>query len=285
MRKVIDIKNLDFHYRRQSKLLSNLSLQLKTGSIYGLLGKNGEGKSTLLKLIAGLIFPLQGRVNVLGCEAGKRKTEMLEEIFFLPEEIQSSNLSIESFEMVYAPFYPNFSSSTYYKILQEFMIDTRIQHINELSFGQKKKFLIAFGVATNAKVILLDEPTNGLDIPSKKQFRRIISSAINEKCCIIISTHQVLDVEDLIDNIIIMDEHEIIFNETIKDITNILLFTTSETKEIDESIIYSEETTHGFNLIKENKAHEEGRLDIELLFNALMTDKNKIKEILNPTMN
>jgi ABC-2 type transport system ATP-binding protein len=281
MKKIIDIKNLEFHYNRQPKLLYNLNLHLNSGCIHGLIGKNGEGKTTLLKLISGLIFPLNGNIDVLGFEPRKRNPEMLQDIFFLPEEILSSKLSISTFERVYAPFYPSFSSTSFYDYMSEFAIDPNISDISELSYGQKKKVLIAFGLATNARIILLDEPTNGLDIPSKRQFRRMVSSAINDKCCVLISTHQVFDLENLINNIIIMDDHKIIFNELTTNILTKLQFKVSEKKEKTESTIYAEQTNRGYSQILENKTGAESKLDIELLFNALMTDCDKINKALN----
>jgi ABC-2 type transport system ATP-binding protein len=281
MKKIIDIHKLDFHYKRQEKLLSDLSLQLRNGKIHGLLGKNGEGKSTLLKLVSGLLFPMKGEIKVLGFEPRLRNPKMLENIFLLPEEMLTSSLSIKAFETVYAPFYPNFSSSSFYKYLNDFTLDTKIQNIDELSYGQKKKFFIAFGLATNARLILMDEPTNGLDIPSKRQFRKMVAAAINEKCCILISTHQVLDLDNVLDNIIIIDGHKIIFNETSEKITQKLLFKISDKKETDKSIIYSEETSSGYSLVCENNTGEASKLDIELLFNAITHSKDRIQELLN----
>jgi len=280
MKKIIDIKNLEFRYSRQKKLLYDLSLQLKSGSIHGLIGKNGEGKTTLLKLISGLIFPINGKIEVLGFEPRKRDPKMLENVFFLPEEILNSSLSIESFEKVYAPFYNDFSSGSFYQYMNEFTIDSQTRNISEMSYGQRKKFLIAFGLATNAKLILMDEPTNGLDIPSKRQFRRMVSSVINEDNCILISTHQVFDLENMIDNIIIMDDHEIVFNEQTSNILEKLQFKTSVEKEITKSTIYSEETESGYSQISENEAGIVSKLDIELLFNAIMTSRDKIKKVM-----
>lgn len=280
MKKIIDIKNLEFRYSRQDKLLNDLSLQLKSGSIHGLIGKNGEGKTTLLKLIAGLLFPMKGKIEVMGFEPQKRNPKMLEDIFFLPEEILDSKLSIQSFEKVYAPFYNEFSSGSFFQYMNDFTIDSQTPNISEMSYGQKKKLLIAFGFATNAKLILLDEPTNGLDIPSKRQFRRMASSVINENNCILISTHQVFDLETITDNIIIMDEHEIVFNEMTTNILEKLQFKTSVEKEITKSTIYSEETGNGFSQILENENGAESKLDIELLFNAIMTHRDKIKKAL-----
>jgi len=281
MKKVIEISNLEFRYPGQSKLLSDLSLTLKTGQINGLLGKNGEGKSTLLKLISGLLFPMKGKINVLGFEPRKRDPRMLQDIFFLPEEIPESLLSISRFEKVYAPFYPDFSSSKFYTYLNEFTLEQKTSNISELSYGQKKKFYIAFGLATNAKLILMDEPTNGLDIPSKRQFRRMVDAAINEKSCILISTHQVLDLDNLINNIIIMNNHEIIFNEQIENITKKLLFKIAENHHPDETVIYSEDTLRGYCQVCENKTGEESKLDVELLFSAVILEQKRITELFH----
>jgi ABC-2 type transport system ATP-binding protein len=276
---MIDIKNVDFSYSRNTKLLTDLSLKLGAGRIHGLLGKNGEGKSTLLKLISGLVFPSQGSIDVMGFEPLKRLPEMLQEIFFLPEELPQLTLSIENYEKVYAPFYPNFNSEQFNQYLKEFEIDTKKSMLNKLSHGQKKKVFISFGLATNTKLLLMDEPTNGLDIPSKGQFRRMVASAIDESRCLIISTHQVRDLDSLIDSIIIMDGHEIVFNESIENITRKLLFRVAERNENDDTVIYSEDTLRGLYQVCENKTATESKIDIELLFNAVFANKKRIQQL------
>jgi len=282
---MIDIKNLEFSYSSKTKLLSELSLQLEAGRIHGLLGKNGEGKSTLLKLISGLDFPMKGEMNVLGFEPRKRQPEMLQEIFLLPEEFPQVTLSISNFEKVYAPFYPKFSSEQFNQYLKEFEVDSKKSELNKLSHGQKKKVMIAFGLAANTKLLLMDEPTNGLDIPSKGQFRRMVASAIDDERCMVISTHQVRDLDSLIDSITIMEGHEIVFNETTENITKKLLFKVYDRNDADKSIIYSEESLRGFYQVRENKTGEESKLDIELLFNAIITDKNRVKQLFSQSMN
>jgi ABC-2 type transport system ATP-binding protein len=279
MKKIVNISNLEFRYKKQVKLLSNFNLVLNSGSINGLLGKNGEGKTTLLKLISGLLFPLHGKISVEGFEPKKRDPKMLKNIFLLPEEIPESNLSIKMYNDVYTPFYPDFSATKFHNYLHEFSIDSGIKSISELSYGQKKKFYIAFGLATNARLILLDEPTNGLDIPSKRQFRRMMASVIDDKCCIVISTHQVLDLEDIVDNVIIMENHDIIFNETTDEINKRLIFNTTENQELTKNLIYSEETSTGYHQVLENKSVEKSKMDLELLFNAVISDHHRIKEL------
>ena len=276
---MIQLQNLEFSYSKKASLLSNLTLQLEAGRIHGLLGKNGEGKSTLLKLISGLVFPTLGQIEVMGFEPEKRQPEMLQEIFFLPEELPQLTLSVENYEKVYAPFYPNFSSAQFYEYLKEFDVDLKNSMLNKLSHGQKKKVMISFGLAANTKLLLMDEPTNGLDIPSKGQFRRMVASAVNEDRCLIISTHQVRDLDSLIDSIIIMDRHEIVFNEPVENITKKLLFKVADRNETDETVIYSEDSLRGLYQVKENTTGEESKLDIELLFNAIFTDKKRIMNL------
>jgi len=278
---MIDIKNVDFSYSRNAKLLSGLSLKLETGRIHGLLGKNGEGKSTLLKLISGLVFPIHGNIDVMGFNPQKRTPEMLQDIFFLPEELPQLPLSIKNYEEVYAPFYPNFSAEQFNSYLKEFEIDDKKAMLNKLSHGQKKKVFVSFGLATNTKLLLMDEPTNGLDIPSKGQFRRMVATAVDESRCLIISTHQVRDLDSLIDSIMIMDGHEIVFNEPNENITKKLLFKVVDHNDTDESVIYSEESMRGLYQVRENTTGEESKLDIELLFNAVFTDKKRIMNLFN----
>ena len=276
---MIDIKNVDFSYSRNTKLLSDLSLKLETGRIHGLLGKNGEGKSTLLKLISGLVFPLKGTIDVMGFNPQRRDPEMLQDIFFLPEELPQIPLSIQNYENVYAPLYPNFSSEQFNHYLKEFDIDDKKAMLNKLSHGQKKKVFVSFGLAVNTKLLLMDEPTNGLDIPSKGQFRRMVASAVDDSRCLIISTHQVRDLDSLIDSIMIMDGHEIVFNEPNENITKKLLFKVAEHNDVDDTVIYSEDSLRGLYQVRENTTGEESKLDIELLFNAVFTDKKRIMNL------
>lgn len=276
---MVNVKNVTFSYTKKSELLTNLSLQLEAGRIHGLLGKNGEGKSTLLKLISGLVFPKAGTIDTLGFNPVNRYPEMLREIYFLPEELPQLTLTIENYEKVYAPFYPNFNTEQFNNYLKEFDIDSKKSMLNKLSHGQKKKVFVAFGLATNTKLLLMDEPTNGLDIPSKGQFRRMVASNIDENRCLIISTHQVHDLDSLIDNIIIMEHHEIVFNQPIEEITRKLHFRVAERNEKTENVLYSEDTLRGLYQVCKNTTGEDSKLDIELLFNAIIVNPKEISKL------
>jgi len=278
---MIEIKSIDFAYSKKQKLFQDLNLSMQSGHIYGLLGKNGAGKTSLFKILSGLRFPQKGSVEVLAYRAEFRKPEMLREIYFLPEEIFTPMLKIRQLTNVYASFYPNFSLEQYNAYLEEFDITNRDLYINKLSHGQKKKVLIAFALACNTKILLMDEPTNGLDIPSKSIFRKVMASAATEDRLVLISTHQVRDLHSLIDSIIILDNGEIVVNEPDERITQKLCFQAVDGDVDEKEVLYFEENLRGNLIVTENKHQIDSHLDLELFFNAVMANKKRIKEIFN----
>ncbi len=280
---MINIKNMDFAYKK-TKLFSNLSLKLKPGNIYGLLGKNGAGKTSLLKIISGLLFPDTGKVEVNNFIPGQRSPEFLQDIFFLPEEYYLPGLKAMEFKKIYAPFYPAFNEAGFIELLNEFNLPMD-QKLNSFSYGQKKKFLISFGIASNSRIFLLDEPTNGLDIPSKTQFRRIIASAGTENRIIIISTHQVRDMENLIDPIIIVDEGKVIFNESIERVTDKLTVRKLTEEPANGTVLYSEKEIDGYKVVMTNKDQDQTDIDFETLFNTVVSNPDGIKSVFSGGIN
>lgn len=176
---MINIQNLSFGYNRKKMLYENLSLSLEAGSIYGLLGKNGAGKSTLLCNMMGLLFPVSGKIEVVQHNPQKRQPSFLQNVYFIPEEFALPSISIHTYLELYAPFYPKFNEHQFYKYLKELEVPSD-QKLHKMSFGQQKKAIIAFGLACNTQVLIMDEPTNGLDIPSKSQFRKLVAAALTE---------------------------------------------------------------------------------------------------------
>ena len=275
---MIKINNLNFGYSKHKPLFKNMTMQLGNGHIYGLLGKNGAGKSSLLKNIAGLVYAQSGTLEVLGFNPADRKPALLEQICFIPEEFHLPSVRIDAYVKANAVFYKNFDHNYFSTLLKEFDIPASNKLIN-MSYGQKKKFIIAFGLATKARVIIMDEPTNGLDIPSKAQFRKIMASALTEESCIIISTHQVRDLDNLIDTVIMLDENDVALKASVDEITEKLTF--KRVKEIDESVIYAEPSLSGYNAVLPNYHQEDSKLDMELLFNAILAEKIKFKPYFN----
>jgi len=245
-------------------------VHLEPGSITGLLGKNGAGKTSLLKLLTGLLHPQSGELSVLDQNPRKRQVSMLNDVFLVPEEFYFPAISIADYIKAYAPFYPRFDHPMMDRILVEFELRAE-SNLQKLSHGQKKKFLIAFALATRCRLLVLDEPTNGLDIPSKTLFRKILAGSLDEKQLVVISTHQVKDVENLIDKIIILDNGKVIFQQTIAEISQKVCFI-SGTSEVVEGAIYSEAVPGGYRLMMPN-GHAETEVDIELLFNAITKGK------------
>ncbi|MGY3054912.1 ABC-2 type transport system ATP-binding protein [Pedobacter sp. UYEF25] len=277
---MIKIDDLSFEYKKGRNLFNNMSLQLNAGHIYGLFGENGAGKSTLLKNIVGLVFAQTGTIDVMGYNPKQRKPAFLQEICFIPEEFDLPNISIDAYVKSIACFYPKFDERELQNLIREFDVP-KDQKLSEMSYGQKKKFIIAFGLATKAKLIVMDEPTNGLDIPSKTQFRKIMSSVLTEERCIIISTHQVRDLDNLIDTVIVLNENKVALNASVEEITQKLLF--KKVRELDETAIYGEPSLMGYQAIFKNTAKQDSKLDIELLFNAMLTSKEQLYKIFNKT--
>jgi ABC-2 type transport system ATP-binding protein len=276
---MISIQNLHFAYRRK-KVFTGLSLDLKSGHIYGLLGKNGTGKSTLLRNIGGLLFPDQGAVQVMGHIPGKREPGFLQKVFMVAEEFYLPNISLTNLVSYNAPFYPRFSQEQFNRYIREFEIPTDAT-IQDMSYGQKKKALISFGLACNTSLLLMDEPTNGLDIMSKSQFRKVMAGALDEDKCVIISTHQVKDLENVIDRITIIDEGRILFDQTVEQITSRLNFKISFDQEEVKSAIYSESSLKGNAIITRNTGGEESKLDLEMLYKAIVTNRDSIQSVFN----
>jgi ABC-2 type transport system ATP-binding protein len=277
---MIQIKNLSFDYGKRKPVFRNLDLTLTEGNVYGLLGRNGAGKSSLLRNIAGLLFPTAGTCVVNGHKAQERLPVFLQDLYFLPEEFHTPPVKIKEFVDVYGPFYPNFSRKQFSEYLEEFQLSDN-EKFTELSLGQKKKALIGFALSTNTKVLLMDEPTNGLDIPSKSQFRKIIASVATDERIIVISTHQVRDLESLIDPIIILDNSEVLLNATTEEITEKLCFKTVSTVTEHDKVLYSEHSIKGFSIVVQNAYNEASKADLELLFNATLTNQSQIKQLFN----
>jgi len=274
---MIDISNLQFRYSKKRLLFKDLCLNLEAGHIYGLLGKNGAGKTTLLKLIGGMLFPLKGDCKIVGFTPQKREPNFLDDIFYIPEDIYVSDLKVRDFVRSNSPFYPHFDLGNFLNYIKEFEIGFD-EKLTSLSFGQKKKAIIAFGLATNCSILILDEPTNGLDIPSKSQFRKIVASVATEDRCVIISTHQVRDLDNLIDSVIILDDGEIALSQPVDAITDKLVFKTVPL-ELAPKAIYGEPSLKGFTGVFYNENGESSKLDMEILFNSVLAQKSLIQKV------
>ncbi len=273
---MIDIRNFSFAYKT-TRVFDNINLQLQKGSIYGLLGENGVGKTTLLKVISGLLRPSAGSCKVDEFISFDRQPEFLQNIFLLPDEVPlPDSATPENFFADLAPFYPKQDAELLRHLTQELKVDSS-RKFKEMSFGQQKKSLLACALALNTDYLLLDEPTNGLDIPSKADFRRILTERVGTDQTIVISTHQVKDVENLIDPIIIISNNSVLLDASVEKITDKLFFEYGALQRPDA--LYSEMMPGGYLNVLVNNGMGESQLNIEALFNAVLRNSAMIKNI------
>ena len=274
---MITTKSLSFGYSASHQVLTNISLSLDMGHIHGLLGCNGIGKTTLLKLVCGIMRPTHGEERVAGADPFERDASIMRELMIIPEEFDLPNISLERYAKVTAPFYPKFDMGQMMNYCQEFHVKPA-ERLHSMSMGQRKKAYIAFALACNVSMLLLDEPTNGLDIPSKSTFRRLLAGYVNDERMVIISTHQVADVDQLLDSIVILDEQGVALSATTSEICRKLKF--GRATEGDK-VLYSERTIQGEMAVSLNETDEDTSLSIELLFNATTANRNAIAAIFN----
>lgn len=276
---VIELKNLNFSYRRQPDLFDSLDLQLTPGLNYGLLGCNGAGKTSLLHLLSGLLFPKSGQIAVMGFEPRRRQQPFLADLFFLSEDHHIPKVRIGRLLRMYAPFYPKFDRDYFEELLHHFGLEID-QHLNKLSFGEQKKAMIAFGLATRCRLLLLDEPTNGLDIPSKKQFREQLAGGIGPDQICILSTHQVRELEGMIDSVIIIDQGKIVLEETKEAIEEKLALQFCFQEPIVGEVLYYEQVPGGYHCLQlKSEDAASKKIDFELLFNAVIERPEEMRAL------
>lgn len=276
---MIQIHDISFGFKKRELLFENMNLTFAEGRIYGLLGRNGTGKSTLLKLISGLLFPQNGMIEIDGFEPKNRNPHFLQDLFLITEEFNLPALKIKEFVSLYSAFYPKFDNDNFESYMQEFKLPKH-QIISSMSYGQKKKFLLSFGLATNCKILILDEPTNGLDILSKSQFRKIIATAFASDRTFIISTHQIKDLENLIDSILIIEDGKIILDESYETISSKISVKQMRSLPVDGSVIYSESSLANYTVVKEKSIEEEeSNMNLEFLFKAVVDNPVRFSNI------
>lgn len=275
---MIGIRNLQFQYDRKT-VFDDVTITFKQGHVYGILGKNGTGKSTLLYNIAGLLKPTSGSILVNGFEPAHRSPDFLRNIFMVPEEFHLPDISIKAFVRYYSPFYTRFDAAAFYNFISIFEID-KSGMLDQMSYGQRKKVFISFALASNASVVLMDEPSNGLDIIGKEKLRKIIAGSITEDRILLISSHQVQDLENLIDEVVILDNSNIVLHQNLSLIASRLSFRISfDTSDLTD-VLYSEPVLRGYAIVSRLEDKEESRVDLELLYKATINNPKKIQAVL-----
>ena len=275
---MITINDISFSYdKRNGDLFHDFSLELNAGNVYGLLGKNGAGKSTLIYLMTGLLTPTSGEVLIDDVNVRRRLPKTMSDLFLVPEEFELPNLSLKKYVSINSPFYPNFSMVDMQRYLDIFELggDLNVK-LNALSMGQKKKVFMAFAFATNTRVLIMDEPTNGLDIPSKSQFRKLVTAGMTDDKMILISTHQVRDISSILDHVVIIDQSQVLLNAGMADVNARLAFRPQ--REGDQPI-YAQQSAMGTLVAVPAEDGEETAVDLEMLFNATLQAPETINNL------
>lgn len=276
---MIKIEHITFRYKKGDLVFEDLSLDLPKGTIIGLLGCNGEGKTTLLKLLCGQMLRQSGELVVNGFDPTERRRKALEQVYYIPEEITMPDLKIQTYFSLITPLYPNYSQEIAEAAIKEFNLDWS-QRLRALSQGQKKKVAIALALSLQTPLLLMDEPINGLDVPSKSAFRRLMAKHISESQTVIMSTHQLRDLETLIDSIIVLEGRRVLVNASIYELSEIFSFglVTAANK---ADALYVEPSISGeVGIFEHRDDMEEGLFPIELFLTGASREKEKIRAVL-----
>lgn len=263
---MLEINDITYSYsKRKNPVVKNYSLSILPGTICGLLGRNGAGKSTLLYLITGLLKPQQGSINYNGFSPWNRQVDFLNDVFIVPEEFFLPNVKLSEFVKTMTPFYPKFRMDDLEKHLYTFEMTPDV-HLGQLSMGQKKRVFISFALACNTSLLILDEPTNGLDIPGKRLFRKAVLNGMTDDRTIIISTHQVYDVEKIIDHVVITDTDGVLLDSKMFDISNKLKFSFTTDRNRASVALVALDAPGGANIVELSDGNEETEINLETLF-------------------
>ncbi len=280
---MITIENLTFNYNSQ-ELFNGLNINFKKGSIYGLLGKNGAGKTSLLKLISGLLFTKEGKCEVFESPSSLKDPNILKDVFFIPETFYLSDLKVKDYINLYSVFYPAFNHEVLDAKLNLFGIKLS-KEIKTLSYGQQKKFFLAFAMASSSRILLFDEPTNGLDIPSQREIRRAIIECSDKNKIIIISSHHLKEIESLFDTLVILDDGKIIINSPLDIINKCFKTTITHSLNKQDNVVFSEKCGGGYFILQKSNRREETKVDLEFFFSAAIATPYEINRILQEAMN
>lgn len=241
---IVTLKNVTKTYRSK-KAIHNLTLQIKQGSITGLIGKNGAGKTTLLKLIAGFSKASAGEINVFGEEPFDELKVSTNTIFIDDQMVFPETLTLAELIEEGKRFYPNWDEDLANRLFKYFKFEPNEFH-HQLSKGKKSTFNFIFGLATRAALTILDEPTTGMDQATRKDFyRALLKDYLSHPRTIIISSHHLDEMEEVLEDIILIDEGELVLHTLMDDFRNYAIGVTGPKEQVidwtrDKEIIYEE---------------------------------------------
>lgn len=201
---MVEVKDLKFSYLVGMDILKEVSFQVETGEIVGVLGANGVGKSTLLKLLAGILTPRGGSISI----EGKPVQEFYGKVAYISEAgSYFKDLTPKEFGAFLLDFFPDFDVSYYEKLVAYFQLEDK--PIKNMSKGQKAKAEVAAGMAKRAKYMIMDEPFIGKDMFTRQDFMQALAGSLTGEETIFITTHEIDEIENFIDRGLILKDGKI----------------------------------------------------------------------------
>lgn len=213
---LLEINHLSKNYDSK-KILKDINLKISSGKIIGLLGKNGTGKTTLIKLINDLLTPTEGEIKIKGKKIGVESKKI---ISYLPEKTYL-NKQMKVYEVLeyFNDFYDNFDLKKAHKLLKDLKLDIN-QKLSKMSKGMQEKVGLVLVMSRKADLYILDEPLGGVDPATRDYILDTILSNFNENASIIISTHLISDIEKILDEVIFIDDGKIILHSGADELRN-----------------------------------------------------------------
>lgn len=262
-----ELKDVWYWYEYGQTVIREASVHIEDGRIYGLLGLNGAGKSTLLKLTAGLLFPKKGEILCGGENVADRKVETLQDIVFMPAEFELRNESMEKFVSLNSVFYPRFSRSILDDCLKEFGIDPKTRSLEQLSLGCRRKFMFSFLLSLGAGLMLLDEPLNGMDLPSRGMFRKLLMRHLRDDQSVVVSTHVMSDVDRIVSDVMVLRNDGTLFSGSVDELSRRYSYGIAPSA---EGAVYAESCAEGYRVLMSNGGSCESGIPMDMLFNAVI---------------
>lgn len=277
---MLEMEDVTFAYRNQALIYNKFSLTLAPGKVYGLLGMNTIGKTTLMKLMTTLLFPQEGTIRFRAVDISHRDPSVMSEIFLVPDEVELPSYTQMGFVNLYAPLYPRFDREVLEEWTKRFQVDVT-KRLDKLSMGERKKFYLSFAVATRCSFLLLDEPTNGLDILAKDEFKRLIALYMSEDHTVLISTHQGHEIERILDHLLVLDSGGLVLNASLVEIAEKLCFESGNSYVDAEEILFSSEALEGVTILRpRGEGDPETGIDLEFLFRAIVQNPVGIRKVM-----
>ena len=214
--KLLEIKDLNKSFDNK-EILKDINLSIQSGKIIGLLGKNGVGKTTLIKLINDLLTPTSGEILIKGQKIG---VETKKVISYLPERTYlNKQMKVSEVISYFGDFYDNFDSEKAKKLLKDLDLDIN-QKLTQMSKGMQEKVQLVLVMSRNADLYVLDEPLGGVDPATRDYILDTILSNFNENASVIISTHLISDIEKILDEVIFIDKGQIVLQSDADKLRN-----------------------------------------------------------------